>query len=150
MLKWSVRSCREKSCTRCRIIEIINHLLDFWSAARLTSVFKRFSGFHQCQPVFAYWFLFNPHEQHVDLCCQSCMAHRRSNLLVRKDRDVWHYLATCQPTSFLFAALISDINSYHFTPLSVIWTVTMGHKLNGKRNLLALFLALFSADQNEI
>ena len=67
-----------------------------------------------------------------------------------KGFNVGHYTQTFQAIFFIPAMLIGTINFYHFIPLSVTLTLSGGHKVSAKQNLLRFFVTRFSTDQDGI
>ena len=84
-------------------------------------------------------FVFEPHEQHIDLCLQLCSLGGRlsvvPSILHDKNLNVEHYVQTFQSNSFISAIALGTIYLYHFIPPSVALTVVDGHKASFSRIL---------------
>ena len=66
-------------------------------------------------------------------------------------RPVGNYVQIFQPSVFITAMHIGAIGFYHFVPLSVTLTLSRGHNVSAKEDLLvSFFFRHFSIDLDEI
>ena len=87
--------------------------------------------------------VFDPYEYHMDLCKELCLTGQLVGHLAWQSFNVGHYTPSVQPNLFIPAMLTGTIDFYHFIPLSLTLTLSWGHKVSAKQDLLALF-SLFS------
>ena len=59
------------------------------------------------------------------------------------------YTQIVQPNLFILTMIIGTIDFYHLIPLSLILTLSEGHKVSEKQNLLTSFSSHFSSEQDD-
>ena len=76
----------------------------------------------------------------MDICLGSCLFSRLASCLsILCGKNVEHYTQTVQPNLFIPTVLKGTIDFYHFTWISLTWTLPGGDKVSAKQNPLGSF-----------
>ena len=94
--------------------------------------------------IFLFWYtyVFLIHMSVIWLCVMSCVwwAGQLACHFAWQKLKCWTlYTKTVQPTFFIPAMLVGSIDLYYFVPPSLTLTMSGGHKVSAKENLLVSF-----------